>query len=206
MSATRTLIRAAVDLDLGGAAGRRGLRLGRDAELGVVAAGRAPASRRRRRSPPAARSGRRSGASRAYLSSPSAFIASCTAGRAAIRRHEGAEVLAARDVDADVLGPVGDGEEVGVGDAERVAHQVALAFELGSTHLSDRPASPCASASWLPRARPALNSGPIALVELAGDEVEPLLQAVARHRAVGGRELLGRHLVGDVLDDRRALR
>jgi hypothetical protein len=39
------------------------------------------------------------------------------------------------------------------------------------------------------------------LVDLGGDEVEPLLQAVARHRAGSWCQLAGRCLVGDVLHD-----
>jgi len=42
-------------------------------------------------------------------------------------------------------------------------------------------------------------------VDLGADEGQPLLQAVARQRAVGRRQVLGRCLVGDVLDDRRTL-
>ena len=41
----------------------------------------------------------------------------------------------------------------------------------------------------------------MALVQLGADESQPLLQAVAIHRAVGGCEVLGRHLVGDELHD-----
>ena len=103
---------------------------------------RAAGSRRRarRRSVPAPRGGRGAAAASAisagpprtrYFSSPSAFIASCTAGRAATRAMKAPTFLQRREVDADVLGPVGDGEQVRVGDAERVAHQVALALRAG---------------------------------------------------------------------------
>ena len=86
MSATRTLIRAGVTSTSAAPQVGARLRPGRDAQLGVVAAGRAPASRRR--AAPAASSAIRASAPahrRAYLSRPSAFIASCTAGRAATR-------------------------------------------------------------------------------------------------------------------------
>ncbi|MNT13152.1 hypothetical protein D3C72_1481110 [compost metagenome] len=49
-----------------------------------------------------------------------------------------------------------------------------------------------------------VEQGAEALVHLGADEGQPFLQAVARHGAVGGREVLGGGEVGNVLHDGRA--
>ena len=83
------------DLDLGRAAGRRLVGTGRDTELRVVAAALRRLRRGRRRPGDRRHGGGddEAAAHRDYLSSPSAFIASCTLGRAAMRVMNAATFL-----------------------------------------------------------------------------------------------------------------
>jgi hypothetical protein len=84
-----------------------------------------------------------------------------------------------------------------------LAHQVLLAGELAVDPLE--AGLELVAEDGLAFFRHAgLNSGEKLLVHLGADEGQPLLQPVARQRAVGRREVLGRHLVGDVLHDGRA--
>ncbi|KAF4530249.1 hypothetical protein B566_EDAN018407 [Ephemera danica] len=109
----------------------------------------------------------------------------------------------AGDVELHEVGPVLHHEEVGIGHAEGVAHQVLLAFQLAVHPLqAAQQAFTRHGLGFLGHAGG--EQGREALVQFGADDVEPALQAVARHGAVGRGQLLGGHLVGDVLHDGRA--
>ena len=102
-----------------------------------------------------------------------------------------------------MLAPVGDGEQVGVGDSKAVAQQEGLALELLVDILeAAQQALAVQRLALFGHAR--VEQGRETLVQLGGDEVEPLDQAITRHRAGGRGQVAGGHLVGDVLHDGRA--
>src|ERR1700722_16233352 len=116
-------------------------------------------------------------------------------------REEGLQSGPADQVDAGVPGPREHVEEVSVGDGEGVAHQVRAGFERVGHEVESLGDL---DASRLLRVFRAGEERAEGLVDLARDEVEPLLRVVALHRAGRGDEPGRRLQVGEVLVDDRA--
>ncbi|OMP10981.1 hypothetical protein COLO4_04110, partial [Corchorus olitorius] len=115
----------------------------------------------------------------------------------------GQEVGQLGDVHAHELGPARHGEQVGVGHGELLAHQVVASIEL-AVHPLEAVQHALAHHGLVVVGRGGVEQGTEALVQLGADEVQPLLQVVAGHGAVGRGQLLLGDQIGQVLDDGRA--
>lgn len=113
------------------------------------------------------------------------------------------QVRVGAEVEVDELHPAQHGEQIAVGDAEVFAEQVGLVGEVG-VHVAEAAFQVELGGGFPVVLAQRVEEGGGRLVEFGTDEVEPALQAVALDAAVGGRELLFRGEVGDVLDDGRA--
>ena len=102
-----------------------------------------------------------------------------------------------------MLGPSRHGEQVTIGHGERITHQVGGLGQFTIHPLQARDQA-CFGDGFGLVGHTGGEQRREAFVQLGADEVEPLLQLVALERAVGRSELLGGHLVGDVLQDGRA--
>ena len=104
---------------------------------------------------------------------------------------------------AHMLGPVGDGEQIGVGHTELGAGQVVLAGKL-LFHPREALAQLGQDGGLVIGGGAGVEQWAKALVQFGADEIQPFLHAVALQGAAGRNQLLGWHLVGDVLHDHRA--
>ena len=116
----------------------------------------------------------------------------------------GGEVLELGDVDIGRLGPIEHREQISVRQREVIAHQILVLAEMPVQHLKTLQQLFAEQLFGLFR-HGRIEQGRKSLVKLSGDEVEPTLHLGAIERTGGGRQLLLRHLVGDILHDRRSL-
>src|SRR5215471_14732465 len=116
------------------------------------------------------------------------------------------EIGPAREIEFAVLAlrPAQDDEQISVGDREVFAHQVFLALEL--TRQPIEASGEVLFRDGLVRVRRGgAEQRAESLVQLGGDEIEPLLQAIALHRSRRRRQPGIRMTIRNVLHDGSAL-
>ena len=99
--------------------------------------------------------------------------------------------------------PVADREQITIGHRVGVAHQVLLAGQFAVDPLQP-PGQALLGGGFDSIGRVRVEQRTEFGVQFHADEGQPGLQLVTRQRAIGGRQVLGGRLVGDVLHDRRA--